>query len=661
MRERLGSFEVRLGTGERIANEGRAGSDGEPPIEATRYRFGYSEQNDKLIPGIECTLRAGDEEALVTVTAVAKRSLSLESVRALPSSALPEGATLVIYPWFLYERLLSALGQLLQDDSYTTDTALVTFGKRPAMREPADLKYTHDELNESQLAAVRLCVEGNVAFVWGPPGTGKTTTLGHIVSEFAAADLRVLVTSTTNAAVDKALAKLASLPEMKPLLATGEIVRIGRTDEETYGASLAQVLSAVNSGANEQLRQLEWSRQRMATQSERTEEVARRLETDGGDQISLFDEMPSRLGMHDLAEVVPACEVDTFLVLPAGSQLGRIGELGQELAGKLSQTEDQILEIQKGMIRNERQIVRRARVVLATMANTYVNRLLANERFDVVVVEEAGMAVLPAVFYCTSLARTRSILVGDPKQLPPIVQSGDPYVHRAMGRNIFEVFASAGSADSHTVLLNTQYRMHESIGKLVSSLFYDGRVHNDDSTSEREAIAALEPFAGAPLVLVDTSGCGVCETPGGSFSRYNDRTAALCVSLAAQAVEADIQSIAIITPYVEQSRRIGRLLRKRRLSDVECRTVHRFQGNERDLVILDTVDGEPLSPGVLLASGPSAANLINVSISRARGKLLLLADRPYFARRAPQSPIGRLLVAAAEQGKVELAKDILCT
>ena len=49
-------------------------------------------------------------------------------------------------------------------------------------------------------------------------------------------------------------------------------------------------------------------------------------------------------------------------------------------------------------------------------------------------------------------------------------------------------------------------------------------------------------------------------TQEGGFSRYNESTARLCAELAVQAVHDGIDSVAIITPYVEQSRRIRRLL-----------------------------------------------------------------------------------------------------
>jgi superfamily I DNA and/or RNA helicase len=86
---------------------------------------------------------------------------------------------------------------------------------------------------------------------------------------------------------------------------------------------------------------------------------------------------------------------------------------------------------------------------------------------------------------------------------------------------------------------------------------------------------------------------------------------------------------------------------------VECRTVHRFQCNERGLVILDTVDTAPLTPGVLLTDRSpysSAKNLLNVSLSRARGKVIIIADVAYFNRMASESLINELLAQAIQSG-----------
>ncbi|MCG3056909.1 Upf1 family helicase, partial [Escherichia coli] len=55
-------------------------------------------------------------------------------------------------------------------------------------------------------------------------------------------------------------------------------------------------------------------------------------------------------------------------------------------------------------------------------------------------------------------------------------------------------------------------------------------------------------------------------------------------------------------------------------------TVHKFQGSEKDLMIFDTVDSHPFSkPGILLIN-ELADRLINVAITRAKGKFIMIGD-----------------------------------
>jgi hypothetical protein len=65
------------------------------------------------------------------------------------------------------------------------------------------------------------------------------------------------------------------------------------------------------------------------------------------------------------------------------------------------------------------------------------------------------------------------------------------------------------------------------------------------------------------------------------------------------------------------------------------------------------VDTAPFRPGVLLADNSpqsSASHLLNVSISRARGKLVIIADTAYFETQAPRSTISEILRRTAEDG-----------
>ncbi|HET9993676.1 MAG TPA: DEAD/DEAH box helicase, partial [Kofleriaceae bacterium] len=258
---------------------------------------------------------------------------------------------------------------------------------------------------------------------------------------------------------------------------------------------------------------------------------------------------------------------------------------------------------------------------------------------------EAGMATLPALFYAACLCRRRAIVVGDPRQLPPIVQSNDELVRRSIGRNIFDVAVPDPARSDVVAMLEAQYRMHPAIGALVGGLFYGGKLVHRADPDATAAIAARAPFPGKAVHVVDTAGRTSCQRAPKGTSRLNAGSAELTADLALEAVRAGTTSIGVITPYAAQAVEIRRLLAARGVADtVECSTIHRFQGRECDVVILDLADAAPMRPSALVTEAP---NLLNVSISRARGKLVIVADVAYFAAAEPAGVVSELLARAA--------------
>lgn len=69
--------------------------------------------------------------------------------------------------------------------------------------------FAHDILNPEQCEAVGSALGRDLTFVWGPPGTGKTMTLGTLATELHRRGRSVLLVSHTNAAVDQALLHVA--------------------------------------------------------------------------------------------------------------------------------------------------------------------------------------------------------------------------------------------------------------------------------------------------------------------------------------------------------------------------------------------------------------------------------------------------------------------
>ncbi|MES1023385.1 AAA domain-containing protein [Gloeocapsa sp. BRSZ] len=65
------------------------------------------------------------------------------------------------------------------------------------------------EYNENQLLAIDKVLSQNVSFIWEPPGTGKTKTLGMAVAALVQAGESVLVVAHSNAAVDVVMLNVA--------------------------------------------------------------------------------------------------------------------------------------------------------------------------------------------------------------------------------------------------------------------------------------------------------------------------------------------------------------------------------------------------------------------------------------------------------------------
>ena len=651
MRERRGSFEIGLTNGERNeSNEARGGGN---------YSYRVASADEKLVAGVECTLRTPEAEHLVRVERFEGGSVMLWCERRIELAG--GEATLIIYPWFLYEKLLKVLGEISLH-RFSVERAMTLFGKLKAASQHRELLREHAALNASQRAAVQLCSDSDLAFVWGPPGTGKTTTLAHIGNELLAQGMRVLILSTTNAALDQVLGKLAADSETGEAIHAGKIVRIGRSDAPTYGAALSDVVVRLNKVHQKALDRMLSRRPTVVLALRQCEKALEALSAaEEPFQESLFGDGKPRKTIPDLADIFGKQRTTELRGLDPVELAGLIRRRSARLVRVGELCNIGIAERKAALIRKEREAVDAASLVLSTLTNSYFSPLMQEQRFDVVIVDEASMAVLPALFYAACLGNRKTIMVGDPCQLPSIVESNEDYVRKVMGRNIFEVAVAEPLSSPLVAMLDVQYRMHPVIGTLVSDLFYSGRLKHGGDMARRESLAALEPHSGASLLVLDTAGRTSCQQGAGGQSRINVKTADLCLDLAIRAARSGAESVAIITPYADQARTIRALLKKQpdAARGIECSTVHRFQGQERDVVILDTVDADPMKPGVLLNErGPrsSANNLINVAISRARGKLVIVADVRYFEQRAPDGAVTRMIARALAVGRCEILR-----
>lgn len=170
-------------------------------------------------------------------------------------------ARLVANDSFLVERLKERLEKIrsgeVQFNRQAGDRVLGLTPVRTADAEPNPAVIQGDgRPNDDQMIAVRRSLGSDTTFVWGPPGTGKTTTLARIVEAHYRAGRSVLLVSNTNIAVDTALERVAERLKGEPEFHQGLVIRQGPVVKEELRQRFGQqvILEEIVARLGESLR-----------------------------------------------------------------------------------------------------------------------------------------------------------------------------------------------------------------------------------------------------------------------------------------------------------------------------------------------------------------------------------------------------------------------
>ena len=103
--------------------------------------------------------------------------------------------------------------------SFNADIVMKAFGFQPSLvGKDCDFLMPPSEsdfLSKEQKEALAQSLGSEVTFVWGPPGTGKTTMLSYLANELLLRDNNALLVSHTNVAIDNALEQIAKILQKK--------------------------------------------------------------------------------------------------------------------------------------------------------------------------------------------------------------------------------------------------------------------------------------------------------------------------------------------------------------------------------------------------------------------------------------------------------------
>lgn len=235
--------------------------------------------------------------------------------------------------------------------------------------------------------------------------------------------------------------------------------------------------------------------------------------------------------------------------------------------------------------------------------------------YDYLIIDEASQVDIVTGALALSCAKN-VIIVGDDKQLPNVV----PEIIKTATDSIFdtyklkEAYKYASNSllsscikvfnDAPRTLLKEHYRCHPKIIDFCNKKFYNNQLIILNKNKGKEPLC-------------------VYKTAEGNHSRdhYNQRQIDVIINeiFTQKKIGMGLESVGIITPYVNQKDHLNSIIKN---DNIEIDTVHKFQGREKDVIIISTVDDD-------INEFSDNPNLLNVAISRAISKLILVVPNKY--------------------------------
>ncbi|MBS1652333.1 MAG: AAA family ATPase [Bacteroidetes bacterium] len=519
-----------------------------------------------------------------------------------------------------------------------------------------------ENLNESQRQAVfKSLYAEELALIQGPPGTGKSTAIAEIIWQHIRKEpkQKILLTSETNLAVDNAIDRLKNGENnvVKP-------IRFGNTENlesEGYFYSLDVIENWQKSNSAQSNTVSHW-----------INNIANRVSNQDDEQIdSALDRWKNHLQK-------PSNETKKLFADKYLEYVNLIGATGSSI-GKLNSENKWT-----SFFRSYLNVFNRK----SYQENDFKSCNRTNISFDTIIMDEASKATPPELALPVLFGK-KSIIVGDHRQLPPMIDGeeikdllvsiGEKALAKTLSHKEFEtsqferLFVSIDESIKGT--FDTQYRMHPAINEAIAQFYKDDgglncglpleeTYHNsfDKWDSRYHGLQfknIISPETHTIWVNVTTPEIqeGTSRVNFGEIEAIDNILTVLKNSegknefdqwLSNKSLEE--KQIGLISFYGKQINYINKMLKEKH-NEVPIRlsTVDRFQGMERNIIIVSMVRsnklasfqgqqhneiygelGYPLQESLGFAESP---NRLNVALSRARRLLIVVGNSEHFCRK----------------------------
>ncbi|MDD3140310.1 MAG: AAA domain-containing protein [Lachnospiraceae bacterium] len=279
------------------------------------------------------------------------------------------------------------------------------------------------------------------------------------------------------------------------------------------------------------------------------------------------------------------------------------------IASRYRWKEKRTLFTEDDLYKNSKHVLEEYPIVLSTAFSARTSLNARDVEFDYVIMDEASQVDISTGSLALSCAK-HAVIVGDLKQLPNVVDN-DTHQKADLIREKYVIDAAYDFANKSFLqsiveaipsvpqtLLREHYRCHPRIISFCNQKFYNNElvIMTEDDELNKSLMAI--------------------KTAEGNHRRgnYNQRQIDIIKTEILPAIDTPFNEIGIITPYNEQVNEI-----RKQIPNIDVATVHKFQGREKDVIILSTVDDQ-------IKDFTDDPYLLNVAVSRAKKRLIIVVS-----------------------------------
>ena len=548
-------------------------------------------------------------------------------------------------------------------DMYANDNVTIPiqafFGELHSVKansETLPIALIDRNVNLDQLLAIHNAINYPVAYIQGPPGTGKTTTIINTIITAFFNNKTVLFSSYNNHPIDGVIEKLTNL-KYRGYTIPFPILRIASNDKipETIKyiknllittQNLSVFTDALNQNKQSQIertRQLTELLQKHEEQLDlkerrdlieamlsKNENMNLRLNLEGQQKNAITKRL-KEIGNITDEEALALLYFDhdklmQFINFTSVKYLKQLYEPEYkdfiEIL-KLQDEKEQITRFNKYVSVSEN-IIKLQKVFPVFCATCISTQKIGEPKlyFDMTIMDEASQCNT-AVSLVPIIRGKSLMLVGDPQQLNPVITL-DPNINLELKakynvndsydyikNSIYKAFLANDSVSQET-LLHNHYRCAKEIIEFNNKKYYNNQLN-----------VKSRVIYDKPLMF-----CEVAE----NYSSDKNTAPEEVETIIKYVKNNPGKKIGIITPFKNQKDLIEHRLKEEHLEqEINCGTVHAFQGDEKDEILfsLALTDHTHEKTYDWLKNN---RELLNVAVSRAKEKLILISSNKELKR-----------------------------